>query len=323
MARLDQAKALATAFDLGVPAGGLTPVAGGRMNLMWRLRTDRGEWAVKQLNRSREAWWLAAYETAVEVERAAYRQGVPMPRPVPPPLVDLTVHGGPVSYRVHEWCHGSRLPDRDVPHAVLGWVGHTLASLHARAAPSPPDEPAPHTLTEWDSWLGPPTPWTERVRSYFPDIARAIVAVERAGPGHHPVLTHRDVKPDNVLVTRRTPVLVDWDGAGADFAEREAVRSALAFSRIAGGWQRRRFVAVLRAYRAAGGAPVPAEPRSFAGVLRHQLAAAAYLVWRALGHRPVSPPERAAARGHALEFLAELRATLAGAADWTSWIAGE
>jgi hypothetical protein len=40
------------------------------------------------------------------------------------------------------------------------------------------------------------------------------------------------------------------------------------------------------------------------------------MVWRALGHRPVTTPEQAAAHTHALELLADLRTSLGRLDSW-------
>jgi hypothetical protein len=166
--------------------------------------------------------------------------------------------------------------------------------------------------------------------AFLPDVAEAKGLVDQAWWQPYdrltPVYSHRDVKPDNVLLASASasasasPVLVDWDGAGLDFAEWEVPRAALAFSRCRGGWHRPSFDRVVRTYQAVTGRRVPPVAASFAGVLRLQLGAAAFLLWRALGYRPVTAPERAAARGHALEVLTELRAGIQQLGRWTHWL---
>ncbi len=330
------ARAVARAFGLGEPDGPPVPVPGGRSHPLWRLRTDSGTWAVKRLNRSREAWWMAGHVVAAAVEEQAFRHGVAMPRPVAPlrpaaPLLaDLPgAEGAPESFLVHAWCDGTAVPRHgEAARAVREWAGRTLALLHA--LPLPPGIPAvpalhrPHTPAEWREGLDSapadvPDGFVERVRAYLPDVERAVGLVGRCIDGPSvpltPVLTHGDVKPDNVLVCPDGPVLLDWDGAGPDRAEWEVVRAGLAF-----GGTRETFREVLLAYRAAGGAAVPPVAEVFAGEVDRRVGGAAWLLWRALGHRPVSPPERAAAFGHVLEYLAALRTVLRQADTWTAWL---
>jgi len=336
--RAAAAAAVAQAFDLGPAVSGLRPVTGGRSHLMWKLRTTRGAWAVKQMNRSREPWWMADYGVAAEVERVAFGRGVAMPRPVHPVhpvaplLADVPVGGVDISFRVHEWCTGRTLADADVPAGTLEWVGATLAALHALpVALSAADGSRyePHSTDEWSDWLAGDAgedgaDFVARVRSFLPDIAHAKDLVDQASwqPRDQlsAVFTHRDVKPDNVLLTPMSPVLVDWDGAGPDFAEWEVPRAALAFSRRGDGWHQPSFDRVVRTYQSLTGRCIPPVAASFAGVLRLQLGAAAFLLWRALGHRPATAAERATAHDHTLEFLTELRTSLQQLDRWAHWL---
>jgi hypothetical protein len=59
------------ASALGTPRRPVVPVSGGHSNQLWRLETDQGRWAVKQMNRSVGDWWLDALTTAMRVEAAA------------------------------------------------------------------------------------------------------------------------------------------------------------------------------------------------------------------------------------------------------------
>ncbi|MFT7835174.1 phosphotransferase [Saccharothrix sp. BKS2] len=306
-------EAVAAAFGLG-GAISWEPVTGGRSHLVWRLRTTRGEWAVKRLNRSREDWWLRDHVVSAEVQLEAWERGLPMPRPVHPltPAAPLLADVGEHSYVAHEWCGG-----RPLAGDVTEWVGRTLAALHDLPARGTPGW-APHPVAEWLTWLDEaPGPFTDRVRAHLPDIARAVAAGADTA-GLTPVGSHRDVKPDNVLVTARGPLLLDWDGAGPEYAEWELTRAAVHFS--GRGEDRAAFTRVISSYQAVTGRRPPADPSAFAGLLQVYLGGAAWMVWRALGHRPVTDAERAAAGPHALELLADLRVALGRLDEWVDWL---
>jgi Ser/Thr protein kinase RdoA (MazF antagonist) len=331
------AEAIAEAFDLGSAVGGLRPVARGRFHQVWWLRTTTGSWAVKQFNRSHEPWWLAAFQVAAEVETVAFGHGVVMPRPIAAPsaagrlLADVIVDGVVSSVVVHEWCPGAPLRDVDLTPEVLRWVGETLATLHSMQAVPEADRVVRlelHEVEEWQDWLGQApseisADYIRRIRAFIPDVARANEFVDDANQDvgeRTAVLTHRDLKPDNVLLTSASPVLVDWEGAGPDFAEWEVARTAVAFGRSPNGWSRQSFEQVIQAYRAATGKDIAPVQASFAGLLQRQLGASANLLWRALGHRPVTAPERAVARDHTLDMLGDLRASLSQISLWTRWL---
>jgi Ser/Thr protein kinase RdoA (MazF antagonist) len=331
--------AIAEAFGLGSPAGDVQPVSGGRSHLMWRLRTTDGDWAVKVLNRSREPWWMNDYLIAAQVEQTAWAGGIAMPRPLSPlhpaapMLADFTVDDVVYSARVHEWCAGQPLGDAGPD--VLRWVGETIATVHALPVELDVADAVVYGLRqphEWQRWLDDapddvPADFLTEVRAHLPDIAHATEIFNQDQSEIRdqltPVFTHRDVKPDNLLLTSSSPVLVDWDEAGLDIAEWEIIRAALTFSRDGDGWDQIRFDQVVRSYQGASGRELPAVRACFAGVLEKQLGAASFLLWRALGHRPVTPAERSKAYGHCLEFLTDLRASLRYLPEWTYWLRGD
>ena len=101
------ATALATAFGLGCATSPVERMAEGwgGHNVLWRLRTTAGRWAIKQLGREIGP----APDAALAIESAAYAGGVPMPRPVPTVTGSCVAAIDGTRYRCHEWVDGTAL----------------------------------------------------------------------------------------------------------------------------------------------------------------------------------------------------------------------
>lgn len=307
---------VAAAFGLGTVVGEWAPVAGGGSHRMFRLSTTSGEWAVKWLNRSREAWWLREHLLAAEVERTAAAAGVAMPRRCEPLLAEIPVDGEPAAFQAHEWVHGRPVGPGDAE--VSAWVGATMAVLHRVGAPAAADERELYPVSAWRTWLrDADVELAAVVRAALPVVDTAVGVVAGCRDGLTAVCSHRDVSAGNVLIGDDGPVLLDWDSAGPEVAEWEVTRAALAFGGDEPGFRR-----VVAAYEAAGGPGVPRSRAAFAGVLQGHLVGAQWTLWRALGHRPVTPPERAASRRACVAHLAELERALIRLDEWTTWLNG-
>ena len=219
MATLGQAHvpALLAAFDLG-SQGRMSdgPVASGRLGSIWRLDTDRGSWAVKQVADVSQAELNEALEGAAfqEAVRAA---GVPTPAVRRTLLGELVADVAGANVRVHEWV------DLEAPDIGLDPVelGRLLAGLHR--------VPFAGTIGE-DPWYTDPVGaarWAEiamalrdRAAPFADDVAAIVpelVALEAllGAPPRALRTCHRDLWADNV---RRTPggglCVFDFDNAG-------------------------------------------------------------------------------------------------------------
>src|SRR4051812_25926516 len=114
------------AFDLG-PWGRLSngPVASGRFGSIWRLDTEGGSWAVKQVGE------IADEDLAERLEGAAFQEAA-LAAGVPTPALRRTREGeliadcGGMRVRLHAWAD---LHDPD-PSLDPRAVGRLVAGLH-------------------------------------------------------------------------------------------------------------------------------------------------------------------------------------------------
>ncbi|MBB4696099.1 hypothetical protein BKA14_006247 [Actinoplanes abujensis] len=93
-------------FGLGRLEGEPVRVPGGLSNELWRVRTGRGDFAVKRMVvNARLPEFVGNVEAAYAVEQRAWAAGVPMPEPVPVDGRALVRVDGEL-YRVHRWVEG-------------------------------------------------------------------------------------------------------------------------------------------------------------------------------------------------------------------------
>jgi len=226
----------------------MTRVHGKASNDVYRLDTDHGSFAVKQLDRVRELPFRP--DDVFRLEQTAFAAGIPMPEPI---SADAEV-------LVHRWVEGHQLPEEPVSRAFALEIGEILARIHTLdvtwtrasvAQPAPQDWPA---LAEQAAAAA--QPWADELAScvdVFLAIAHFVDTCARPGPV---VLTHRDIHPWNLLARDGRPVLLDWEIAGPLDLASELGSTALSLSKGHGfdHIDPRVFRSVLDGYVRAGGA---------------------------------------------------------------------
>jgi Ser/Thr protein kinase RdoA (MazF antagonist) len=131
---------------LGTPLGAMDRLPGKASNRVYRLDTDEGSFAVKELDVAGRRW-TSPVADVFRFERAAHAAGIPMPEPV----------SAGADVLVHRWVEGEPLRDRPVPAAFAFEVGEILARLHALHVDwthETVDEPIPTDWPELERLLG-------------------------------------------------------------------------------------------------------------------------------------------------------------------------
>ncbi|MGC4936592.1 phosphotransferase family protein [Kribbella sp. DT2] len=253
---------------LGTPIGPLVRVHGGFANRMYRLDTDQGSFAVKELNVV-DRRWAYQVEDVFRLERAAFAAGIPMPEPISADHETL----------VHRWVEGEKVPEAPVSAAYGFEIGELLARIHALDVEwthAPSEEPASR---DWPALaqraLSTGQPWADELAAQvdtFLAIAHFVDTCERPGPV---VLTHKDIQPWNLLARDGRPVVLDWELSGLLDLSGELGSTALSLAKGPGfdTLEPAIFRTVLDGYVAAGGTLPPAGPSWFV-----------YLIGGWLGH---------------------------------------
>lgn len=197
---------------------------GGHRDEVWRVRTVRGDWAVK----ARPARHAECMEARIGVERELLDGGIPLPVPRTTRDGRGTLVVGKRAVNVRSWVDApgaSWVPDeRDDEHALL--LARALSRLHTGSWSA--TAPARHVLVR-----EPAASWSRMAldahaigRTWADALERAVEPLTWAegviadGPTTTGLrLCHLDANPHNVLVhgdgaSGNGITIIDWDGAG-------------------------------------------------------------------------------------------------------------
>lgn len=209
----DQAAEVAGRFALGDQAVLAGPVAAGRLGDVWKLSTERGDFAVKDARFPVDPAEVAADAAYQDRVRS---HGVPMPAVVRAPDGEALVQLGSGPVRVYAWV--DVLPRERGLDPVA--VGALVAGIHrVQVATRGPVDPWYVAAVGEPAWRDLTTrlrnaraPFADRLESLVPDVlvAEALLVGTEAVQ-----VCHRDLWADNVL---RSPddglVVLDWENSG-------------------------------------------------------------------------------------------------------------
>ena len=221
---VEDAQLISAHFDLGAVQE-VTLAARGwvSLNVVWRIATSTGVWAVKEITRDD----APTIESAIEIELGAADAGIGIA-----PVVLTEAGRAAVEIEGRRFrCHG--FVEGDVPTSSLTLddaeqAGRALGTLHALDLPWAPHLMVP-TVFGLDDWNGliddgeeSGATWVDILRMALPAILAAESEAEAwASAPRRWVGSHRDVRPDNTIRSDGRLVFVDWDGAGPIVAEVE------------------------------------------------------------------------------------------------------
>jgi Ser/Thr protein kinase RdoA (MazF antagonist) len=205
------------AFDLG-SWGRLSdgPVASGRLGSNWRLDTERGSWAVKQVGDLRDADVAGLLEGA-DFQEAVLAEGVPTPVVRRSRAGGIIADCGGVRVRLHAWVD---LHDPDASLDAVD-VGRLVAGLHrvdfAGAIGLDAWYTEPVGAARWYELVSVlrarHAPFADELDALLPEL----VAMEAylGSPPRDLRTCHRDLWADNLRRTRDGGLCVfDFDDAG-------------------------------------------------------------------------------------------------------------
>lgn len=209
----------------------------GGVNGLWRVRTDRGEFAVHAMYP--RPGIAERCDATMAVECAATDAGVRLALPVPDPVTGraaVVFDRSDEPVVVHEWVPAEPVHVDRCPPALYRRLGASVALVHGLDLRAGwPDDPLYRrtTATEWTELAGAARArgfgWADALAGAASELEAAIDELDGwdATSGDQRVLGHRDLTSQNVLDLDGTPVLIDWEDIGPIDAGNELGRTAL------------------------------------------------------------------------------------------------
>ena len=265
MLTFDTARLLCSRYRLGAPTATPQPVAGGLIHRMYHLSTTEGRFAVKVLDQQimQTAGIREEFRRSERIAAAFADADVPA-------VLALEAPGGTVqdlagmTVIVYPWCDGFILPKSAASPTQAAQIGAILGRIHALdlrlpgealTSSLPMRKPIPQQ--NWEALVNrgreQDIEWASALAAALPDLFRwdkeGIEAEKLLPPGL--VISHCDLDQKNVLWRDRdTPVVIDWESAGATRPAAEVIGAALDWSgQSAGPPDRAAFAAVIAGYR--------------------------------------------------------------------------
>lgn len=239
-------------------------VFGGLMNKMYRIETDKGDYAVKAVNPQimERNTAMENYIFSEKVAKIAFNMGINA-------IPAIEINGDSIHeidgqyYLVFPWFDGKALEQNTIAINKCKIIGGLLAEIHNIDFSSIPSAHTNTFTTEDTDWkIYIEKAKTEKIIWYddFSESIDRLYEIERrANKGTEKisknlVISHRDLDPKNVLWDKEgTPMIIDWEAAGTVNPSLELVEDALYWSGGEKNPNREAFCAFIKSYIKNGG----------------------------------------------------------------------
>jgi thiamine kinase-like enzyme len=252
-------------FDLGTPTQATTRVHGGLLHIMWRLDTDKGSYAIKQLSKDidlKNERVIKNYELSEKIASRFSALGIPAVPAIENTgqylfMIDET------GFLVYSWVDAKALDQHAVSEHHALKIATILAKMHCLNLDEPEITEAQfytHTnqkiLELLDKAENFNCPFAANLRKNQKNILAANESYQKAIPilKTHIVVSHGDLDQKNVLWdSSNNPILIDWESACKINPTYDITNTAFYWSGITSNFKQDLFFKMIMAYQKAGG----------------------------------------------------------------------
>lgn len=247
-------------YNLGNQLEPTTPVTGGLIHKTWKIKTDKGQYAIKELDMKilSQPTALEAFELSEVVANKFLQTNVPA-------IVSLSIDGKHVlsisdSYiMVFNWIEGFTLSTQASSIEQARGIGIAIGNIHKANINEPSVQvglPQIFGDSHWQELI-------VKVKTILPeysDLLENIPTWNQNGNGiidivkSNLVVTHGDIDQKNVIWTdEATPNIIDWEGVSKTNPGLEIIDAALNWGGLVSGKiNTDSMKAVIEGYKSAG-----------------------------------------------------------------------
>ena len=211
-------------FDLGSKIIKATQIHGGLSNRMYRVETDKAEYAIKKLNKTlmQNKTEFERITFAEKVSKIAEENGVFVERALE--FEDKIIHEIDEDYyMIFNWNYGSYLQPEDVTDEICNTIGELLAKIHNLDFSKIEAEKSKETETRIIDWQHYANVAKNQNKYYYKDLVENIEilyeinkktneALEYAK--NNLIISHRDLIKKNIMWNNNIPTVIDWESSG-------------------------------------------------------------------------------------------------------------
>lgn len=237
----NQISKICDAFNLGIALHDPVPVSGGLIHRMWRINTNCGSFAVKELDPAimQRSGIHKIYIQSEKIAATLKKEGIPVATAIIKNNTPLYETDG-ITVMVFPWVEGKTLTLDQVTTKHANKIGTVVAAIHA-ANIKPFNMPIAETysisMERWrelvDRAFHNKLAWANVANTNLPDLITWSDLYQKAQQrlNKRLIISHTDMDPKNVIWCDDTlPVLIDWEGAGLANPTAEIMNVAIGWS---------------------------------------------------------------------------------------------
>lgn len=261
----NQLKHLTQHVNLGQPVQPPERVHGGLLHIMWRLDTDKGSYAIKQLSKDidlNNAQIIKNYELSEQIASRFIAQGIPGVCAITQSGKHLFIIDGS-GFLVYPWVNAKALDHHTVSEYHALKIATILAKMHCLNLDEPEiTQPEFYTHTNqkilevFDKAKNFNCPFATNLLKNQKNILAANESYQKAIPilKTQNIVSHGDLDQKNVLWdSSNNPILIDWESACKINPTYDIINTAFYWSGITSNFDKALFFKMIEAYQKAGG----------------------------------------------------------------------